>query len=164
MSSLYWLIAALLLGAVEAVFPAGIFLFFAIGALAASLLALAVGTITWQVLCFAVTALLSLVLLRQRWRRLFSGKLVPAGESPAHPLEGQRGTVRETVSSAQPGVVEVGGSFWRAVVDAGEAPLMAGASVVVRGALPQDGLILRVAGSGEQPAAADAFSGEAKSN
>ena len=75
MSSLYWLIAALLLGAVEAVFPAGIFLFFGIGALAGSLLALVVETITWQVLCFAVISLLSLVLLRQRWRRLFSGML-----------------------------------------------------------------------------------------
>ena len=163
MSSLYWLIAALLLGAVEAVFPAGIFLFFGIGALAGSLLALVVETITWQVLCFAVISLLSLVLLRQRWRRLFSGKLVPAGESLAHPLEGQRGIVRETVSSAQPGVVEVGGSFWRAVTDEGEPPLAAGASVIVRGALPQDGLTLRVAGSGEAPVASDALSGEAKS-
>ena len=148
MSSLYWLIAALLLGAVEAVFPAGIFLFFGIGALAASLLAQVVGTITWQVLCFAVTALLSLVLLRQRWRRLFSGTVVPAGEGPAHPLEGQHGTVRETVSAAQPGVVEVGGSFWRAVADSEEASLPEGTAVIVRGALPQDGLVLRVAAVG----------------
>lgn len=155
MSSLYWLIAALLLGAVEAVFPAGIFLFFGIGALAASLLALVVGTITWQVLCFAVIALLSLVLLRQRWRRLFSGKVVPAGETPTHPLEGQHGIVREAVSAVQPGVVEVGGSFWRAVAVTEEAPLPEGTAVIVRGALPQDGLILRVAGVGasvgEQP-------------
>lgn len=147
MNSLYWLIAGLLLGAVEAVFPAGIFLFFGIGALAASLLALAVGTITWQVLCFAVISLLSLALLRRRWRRLFSGKMVPAGENPAHPLEGQRGTVRETVTSAQPGVVEVGGSFWRAVADTEETSLPEGTAVIVRGALPQDGLVLRVVGA-----------------
>ena len=145
MDSLYWLIAALLLGAVEAVFPAGVFLFFGIGALAASVLALAVNTITWQVVCFAAMSLLSLALLRSRWRGLFSGRAVPAGEGIEHPLAGQQGCVREAVSATQSGVVEVGGSFWRAMTDVPGETLPAGTTVIVQGALPQDGLVLRVA-------------------
>ena len=144
MDPLYWLIAALLLGAVEAVFPAGIFLFFGIGALAASALALVLSTITWQVVCFAVTSLLSLALLRGRWRSLFSGRVVPAGQEIEHPLTGQQGCVREAASREQPGVVEVGGSFWRAVPDASGEALPAGTAVTVLGSLPQDGLVLRV--------------------
>lgn len=146
----YWLVAGLLLGVIEAFFPAGVFLFFGLGALTSALLALVDGQLVWQVVCFAVVSLLSLVLLRQRWRRLFSGKRLSPGSEVAHPLEGQVGHVRETVSAEQPGVVEVGGSFWRAVPENREAILAAGTSVRVLGALPQNGLVLRVmAGGGE---------------
>lgn len=140
----YWLIAALLLGVTEAFFPAGIFLFFGVGALSSALLALVNDKLVWQVVCFAVVSLLSLVLLRRRWRCLFSGKQLSPGSEVAHPLEGQRGYVRETVTSEQPGVVEVGGSFWRAVPDNTGDVLAAGTPVKVLGALPQNGLVVRV--------------------
>lgn len=149
----YWLIAALLLGVTEAFFPAGIFLFFGVGALASALLAYVNGQFLWQAVCFAVVSLLSLVLLRRRWRRLFSGKQLPPGSEVGHPLEGQRGHVREAVTSEQPGVVEVGGSFWRAVADNKGEVLPVGTLVLVRGALPQSGLTLRVAVAGEETAA-----------
>ncbi|WP_297262667.1 NfeD family protein [uncultured Desulfovibrio sp.] len=145
MDPLYWLIAALLLGAVEAAVPAGVFLFFGLGALASCLLALLVDQLVWQMACFAVMSLLSLALLRGWWRGLFSGRAIPAGEEVEHPLIGQQGCVREAISPLQPGVVEVGGSFWRAVAEGPEESLPAGTPVIVQGALPQDGLMLRVA-------------------
>ena len=153
MSAEYWLIAALLLGVIEAFFPAGLFLFFGVGALSSALLALVNGQLVWQVVCFAVVSLLSLMLLRRRWRRLFSGKQLAPGSEVAHPLEGQRGHVRETVTAEQPGVVEVGGSFWRAVTENTGEVLTGGTPILVLGALPQNGLVLRVAPTGGETAA-----------
>lgn len=154
MSAEYWLIGALLLGVVEAFFPAGVFLFFGLGALASALLALVTAQLLWQVICFALVSFLSLALLRRHWRRLFSGSRLAPGSEAVHPLEGRQGYVRETVTSEQPGVVEVGGSFWRAVAETEGEVLPDGTPVRVRGALPQNGLVLRVVAANGVAAAA----------
>ena len=110
MSATFWLISALIFGIVEACFPIAVFLFFALGALVTALAALAVQEPLWQAVCFVSMSLLSLVVARRRWRRIFGGTTVVAGESPEHPLEGRRGRLCEEISGNQPGVVEVGGS------------------------------------------------------
>lgn len=146
MSATFWLISALIFGIVEACFPIAVFLFFALGALVTALAALAVQEPFWQAVCFVVMSLLSLLVARRRWRRLFGGTTVAAaaGESSEHPLAGRRGRLCEEVSGNQAGVVEVGGSFWRAVAETPGEYLASGTSVVILGALPDDGLVLRV--------------------
>ncbi len=144
MSATFWLISALIFGIVEACFPIAVFLFFALGSLITALAALAVQEPLWQAVCFVSMSLLSLVVARQRWRKLFGGKAVAAGESMEHPLEGQRGRLCEEISGNQPGVVEVGGSFWRAVAETPGECLASGTPVVILGALPGDGLVLQV--------------------
>ncbi len=144
MSATFWLISALVFGIVEACFPIAVFLFFALGALLTALAALAVQEPLWQAVCFVSMSLLSLVVARQRWRRLFGGTAVAAGESMEHPLEGRRGRLCEEISGNQPGVVEVGGSFWRAVAETPGECLPGGTPVIILGALPGDGLVLQV--------------------
>lgn len=144
MSATGWLIAALICGIVEACFPIGVFLFFALGALLTALAALVVADPALQAVCFAVMSLLSLVVARRRWRSLFGGKTVAAGDSMTHPLTGQRGRLCEDISGDRPGVVEIGGSFWRAVGETPGEQLASGTAVIVAGALPGDSLVLRV--------------------
>lgn len=144
MSATFWLISALVFGIVEACFPIAVFLFFALGALVTAPVALAVQEPLWQAVCFVSMSLLSLVIARRRWRRLFGGTAVAPGENMEHPLEGQRGRLCEAVSGNQPGVVEVGGSFWRAVAETPGECLASGTPVVILGAMPGDGLVLQV--------------------
>ena len=108
-------------------FPAFVFLFFSLGALAAASATLL--SIEIQILIFVIVSILSILVLRQVLRRIFrrSGrKAEPVHHQ--HPMAGRRGIAVNGLSAGQYGRISAGGSFWTAVSD---EDIEAGADVVV---------------------------------
>lgn len=148
---LIWFLLGLAFLGVELLSPALVLGFFGIGAWVTALAALTGLAAAWQVVVFIVASLLSLRLLRRRFRHVFSGRAEAAtdphdygGSSdsrPPHPLAGHTGRVSRPVRPDGRGEVRIDGSFWRAV-----APVYIpeGREVRVLGAEPEDSLVLRV--------------------
>lgn len=131
-----WLIVALVAGAVEVLVPAFGFVFVSVAALVAAAAA-AIG-LGWpfQVALFAVTLVLSLVLLRPLFTRKLGGRGIP---SRTEALVGRRGQLIEAVDPVVgTGRVNVGGEDWAA---RSPVPIPVGAEVLVEGA---DGIVLIV--------------------
>ena len=109
-----WILAGLLLLAVEMATPGGfVAIFFGIGALLAGLLAaLGIAGSLWsQLLLFSIFSAGSLVLMRRPVRRWFE----PAMPAPGvDRLDGERGVVLEAIAPGGVGRVEVRGSSWGA--------------------------------------------------
>ena len=138
-----WLILALVAGVVEILVPLFGFVFVAVAALVGAGAA-AIG-LAWpfQVVLFAVTLVLSLVLLRPLFTRKLGGRGIP---SRTEALIGRRGQLIEAVDPVVgTGRVNVGGEDWAA---RSGMPIPVGAEVVVEGA---DGIVL-VVGPVQQPA------------
>ena len=138
-----WLILALVAGVVEILVPLFGFVFVAVAALVGAGAA-AIG-LAWpfQVVLFAITLVLSLVLLRPLFTRKLGGRGIP---SRTEALIGRRGQLVEAVDPVVgTGRVNVGGEDWAA---RSGVPIPVGTEVVVEGA---DGIVL-VVGPVRQPA------------
>lgn len=108
-----WFAAAVVFFVLEMLVPAGAFLFFAAGCLAGWLAALAGTGLTWQILIAVCICILSLLVLRRRLTRVFSGK--QDEDAAASPLVGATGRVTVSLLNGTEGQVYVAGSYWRAV-------------------------------------------------
>ena len=135
-----WLIAALTAGIVEVLVPAFVFLFVGLAALLTAVTVWLGFSVTLQVVCFAASSLLLLLLVRPvvASKRL-GGKGVP---SRTEALVGKLGHVTEAIVPVRgAGRVNVAGEDWAARA---AIPVPAGVEVRVEGA---DGIILLVAPS-----------------
>jgi len=109
-----WILAGLILLAVEMATPGGfVAVFFGIGALLAGLLAaLGLAESLWlQTLLFSIFSVGSLLLLRKPLRRWFEPAM--PGQTVDR-LDGERGVVLEAITPGGVGRVEVRGSTWGA--------------------------------------------------
>lgn len=70
-------------------------------------------SVTWQIASCLVISIVSLVLFRARFRKIFSGS-EQTPEIMEHRMRGQSGTVTAPIAAGGEGQVEVAGSFWRA--------------------------------------------------
>lgn len=125
-----WLIAGVAFAIAE-VFTLGfVLLWFAVGAIAASLVGLAGLGVGWQVFVFfSVSILLTVASRTILENTIFQrhGRLKTGIES----LPGRTGTVVEARSGANEGAVKVFGSTWTAIPVDGEDPLEVGERVTV---------------------------------
>lgn len=112
-ASLFWIIAAVVCFIIEILAPVGAFIFFGTGCLAAWAVSLTDLSVTWQIASCLVISIVSLVLFRARFRKIFSGS-EQTPEIMEHRMRGQSGTVTAPIAAGGEGQVEVAGSFWRA--------------------------------------------------
>lgn len=148
-ATLLWFLVAIVFLAIDLLTPHLVLLFFGFGALGASASSALGFTLSSQFVVFITVSLVSLVLLRRKLARIFSGRM--SGESrqsegessaPSHPLLGQIGKVTQPIALDKPGEVNIQGSFWRAV---SEEYLAQGLNVRVVGVANDDSLLLKVA-------------------
>ncbi len=141
-ASLFWIIAAVVCFIIEILAPVGAFIFFGTGCLAAWAVSLADLSVTWQIASCLVVSVVSLVLFRARFRKVFSGS-EQTPEVMEHRMRGQAGTVTGPIVPGGEGQVEVAGSFWRARTEDGKGAGK-GDRVTVIGADRDDALLLIV--------------------
>lgn len=137
-----WIVVGILLAVAE-VFTLGfVLLWFGVGAIAASLVALAGLGITAQVLVFLTISIALTIASRTIFESKFMARGGPGLKTGIASLPGQVGTVTEASGGAQgEGVVRVFGSTWTAYPVAGEGPLEEGDRVEVERV---DGTVLYV--------------------
>src|SRR5512141_2790275 len=139
-----WLIAALIAGIVEILVPMFGFIFVSLAAVVGALCSVAGLSAATQVVAFAVSLVVSLVLLRPLAKRALRARGVP---SRTEALIGRRGKVIQPIDPVVgTGRVIVGGDDWAA---RSIAPLPLDAEIVVEGA---DGIVLLVAPAAGSPA------------
>lgn len=129
-----WLIIAGIFAAAEVFTPGFVLLWFGVGALIASLLALlGVSSIAFQVVVFLVTSVAMVIASRTILERFLPLSTSAAKlKSGAETMIGQIGTVVEpSRGQLQEGAVKVYGSVWTAYPAEGEWPLKEGDSVAV---------------------------------
>ena len=134
--ALAWFILGIAFLVLEACAPGLFILFFGLGAWAAALAALAGLSFTAQVLVFMAVALASLVLLRNKLKKLLAAR-AGRGEEEDDPMVAAQYLGREVmvVAEAAPGrptLVELNGANWQARGE-GQAPLRLGDRVRVVG-------------------------------
>lgn len=139
--TILWVVAGALCAAVELTAPLMVLIFFACGAWAAAVAAGLGYGLEWQIGTFIAVSLLSLVLLRRHARSFFSGRFRSGEDEGAHPMTGRSGVVSKAITPYEPGELNIGGSFWRAV---SSSPVDFGEQARVLGALPEDALTLHV--------------------
>jgi membrane protein implicated in regulation of membrane protease activity len=129
-----WLIIAGVFAALEVLTPGFVLLWFAIGALVASILAmLGVESVALQIMVFLVVSVLMVMASRTILEKFFTrvrgaSKL----KSGAETMIGQIGMVVESSRGAlNEGAVKIYGSVWTAFPAEGEWPLQEGDSVLV---------------------------------
>ena len=136
MMTLVWIGLAIVTIGVEFVVTSFIFLFIALAALVAAMLAALTIGLPGQIVVFALLALLLPVLLRRNLMSRFSGRGVP---SRTEALIGATGEVTETIDPVRgTGRVIVNGQDWAA---RSSGPVPAGVNVEVVAA---DGIVLVV--------------------
>ena len=127
--SIFWLVAAVALGAVEAITVGLVSIWFAAGALAAMVVALFGGVLWQQVLAFAIVSLVCVVALRPLTKTKIGGRDKVA--TNADRIIGQEAVVREAIDNTLgKGAVAVSGVEWTARSEDG-TPIDAGRRVVV---------------------------------
>ena len=141
-ASLFWIIAAVVCFIIEILAPVGAFIFFGTGCLAAWAVSLTDLSVPWQIASCLVISIVSLVLFRARFRKIFSGS-EQTPEIMEHRMRGQSGTVTAPIAAGGEGQVEVAGSFWRARTEDGKEAGK-GVKITVIGADRNDALLLIV--------------------
>lgn len=136
-----WILLGTLCFGVEVISMTLVLVFFGVGAWAAAAAAWLDLTFAPQVLLFITCSLLTLVLLRSRLRRVFSGQARTSRPAPEHLLIGRTGVVTKALHHGETGEISIDGSFWRAVA---ESDIAEGKPVRVLGHRPGDELVLRV--------------------
>ena len=113
-----WFLVTVLFVALEFVTPGFIILFFGVGALITSIVTrFADIPISWQLLIFTVSSVLSLVLARNFCKELFRGRTDNQKNEYDESIAGKVGTVTEKITASQNGKIKFQGSFWAAVSD-----------------------------------------------
>lgn len=108
----FWLIAMIVLLAVEAIVPGLISIWFAIGALAALISALLHAPLWLQVVWFVVVSVVSLALTRPLAKKYVNGRVKPTN---ADMILGKDCVVTEAINNVLgTGAVTVGGKIWTA--------------------------------------------------
>lgn len=130
-----WFLAGAVFLVAELALPGFVLLFFAVGAFAASLAALAGFGLGVQLSVFIAATLAGVALLRRLFLRVFRGRThSPGGEDGTSGLEdvgaGQPAVVTRAIAPGRPGEIKFRGSFWRA---AGETDIAEGEDVVIVG-------------------------------
>ncbi len=114
--SFVWGVIGLLLIASEMLIPGFTIFFFGLGAWIVALVALVFpfleGSFAWQILMWVSASVLSFVLLRRKFTRLFKGTLL--NRLPPEGL-GERAVVLEPITPEEPGRVRYRGTSWKAV-------------------------------------------------
>ena len=111
--SIFWLIATVALGAVEAFTVGLVSIWFAAGALVAMIVALFGGVLWQQVLAFAIVSLICVIALRPLARTKIGGRDKVA--TNADRIIGQEAIVREAIDNTLgTGAVAVSGVEWSA--------------------------------------------------
>ena len=114
-----WLIAAIVLVILEIVTSGFGVICFAIGAALAALVAGLGGSITWQIVIFAIVSLLTFVFLRPFVMRFLERKSKDV-KTNADAIVGRKGVVSERIDASQhSGRVAIDGDDWKAVSDDG---------------------------------------------
>ena len=133
-----WLVAGVILIALEPVIP-GFFVFFVgLGALTVSLISWAFGLpLVWQWILFPVFSGLYILLLMKWVRGWFSGSSSVSANISQEYI-GRIGKITETIQPPNAGRVMVGETEWNAVCD---VPVEAGASVKI---VAQENLTFKV--------------------
>lgn len=127
--SILWLAATVALGVIEAVTVGLVCVWFALGALAAMVVALFGGTVWMQVLAFAIVSLACVLALRPLAKSRLGGKEKVA--TNADRIIGQEAVVKEAIDNVTgKGAVTVGGSIWTARSD-NDTPIPEGSRVKV---------------------------------
>jgi len=115
-----WLIAGLVLLLMEMAAPGVLLVFFSIGAAFVGVLCFIVPlSPVMQVMLFLVVSVLSLILLRKRFQKIFSGRL-RAGKDMDDSTEGfvgEKAVVIKAISRQMAGQVELHGTLWEAEAD-----------------------------------------------
>jgi membrane protein implicated in regulation of membrane protease activity len=127
----WWLVAAVALGVLEILTLDLVLLMFAVGAFAAIIANLAGGSITVQVLAFAITSTVMLVVLRPFLLRNLRRR-TPVVETNAAAHVGRPAVVLSEVT-ARSGLVKLAGEEWTARSAAAEATYAVGTDVSVVG-------------------------------
>ena len=114
--SFLWGIIGLMLIASEMLIPGFTIFFFGLGAWIVAIAALVLpplgGSFAWQLVLWAVASVVSFILLRKKFKKLFRGTLLNR-----MPLEGlgEHAEVLESISPDQPGRVRYRGTTWKAI-------------------------------------------------
>ncbi|HPR50835.1 MAG TPA: NfeD family protein [Deltaproteobacteria bacterium] len=136
---LIWFLVGFAMLIVEFAAPGIFFVFFAIGAWITAIACLAFDlNLTAQLLIFLFSSVLSLLLLRRKFQRVFTGTAISTEEMPSDEFIGKKAVVKQTITPGRPGKVELHGSTWTAEAD---EPIEENEYVVVSG---RDGLVLQV--------------------
>lgn len=127
--SIFWLAAAVVLGITEGITVTLTSIWFALGAVAAMIVALFGGLLWQQILVFAIVSLISLLALRPLAKTKLGGSIKTA--TNADRIIGREAVVTEAIDNLTgAGAVSVGGTIWTARSDS-DAPIAAGSLVTI---------------------------------
>lgn len=127
--SIFWLAAAVVLGITEGITVTLTSIWFALGAVAAMIVALFGGVLWQQILAFAIVSLISLLALRPLAKTKLGGSIKTA--TNADRIIGREAVVTEAIDNVSgAGAVSVGGTIWTARSDS-DAPIAAGSRVTI---------------------------------
>lgn len=114
--ALVWFFLGFILFIAEFLAPGLILFFFAFSAILVSLLYLFIPiSLDIQLLTFILLSVLSLLILRKRFKNLFYGKSLSADENESEGYVGKVVTVSTAVSKDKMGKVEFQGSYWNCI-------------------------------------------------
>lgn len=145
---LVWAIVGVLCIGLEMLMPGFVIFFFGIGALLTalfSLLPFITGLIWLQVLIFVFMSVLSLIVLRRRFTRIFAGTVFDSRHAdPEETGAGETAEVIETVNPHADGRIRFRGTTWPARTRSGT--IAAGARAIV---IERDGMTYIIAPLGD---------------
>ena len=129
-AAVLWLIAAAVLAIIEALTMGLSTIWFAGGAVAAAIAAMANCPFLVQFIIFLVVSILLLYFTRP----LVKDKLkVGTTKTNADALVGKTAVVTSDITATEPGQVKVSGMEWRAVAEDADMPVEAGTAVIIKG-------------------------------
>ncbi len=132
-----WFLAGVAFLLAELALPGFVLLFFALGAVAASLSAIVGLSLGGQFVVFLAVSLAGMALLRRLFLRVFRGRTHSATEGPGLDNQdaGKTALVTRAIGPGAPGEIKFRGSFWRA--ESG-APIAEGEIVLILGQAQND--------------------------
>ena len=121
-----WAVIGVACVGLEMLLPGFVIFFFGMGALATALCCLmspVAGALWLQIVLFVAFSILSLVLLRKRFTRIFEGTVFnPSKASGEDEGTGETAEVVEAIGAAKDGRIRFRGTTWKAKSDEGDFP------------------------------------------